>query len=429
MPRRTHAKRPVISAPIGPVRHLEGITFEGNDALRMVYRSNFSTANTNQSITTSSPIVSSDSLASRKSRRVSRSFPNTQPPSASPTVVESDISALSRIETNSSSKASVGKRPALLSLSTRSSSSRHLPKYTLVARPESAGNAADVPPLKGPNHDGDPSIPRSMSKWNTKTLAVLQELKKPFLRRSLAAVRGLSPDLPRPTQVVSKCRGSEPSVSGFRSSASTLATFVGISSRPNSPPNVSPGKKPSPRQCEAYWTGRFTALSDRFLNERLNNGAFSSSSSPTHNTRDQVQTRLPLPSRPSLASHDRLTYLAPSNTTSALPTAVHDPRPRPPDDQEILRQICEQLELECRTPAERNSFCEWKDTYYALKYVQTEPRAAEWTYDKGQKNGLLAGVGNRFKRGEVRRESSVRKLANSRSGAIGMTFGRGVAVY
>ncbi|EFY89223.1 hypothetical protein MAC_04810 [Metarhizium acridum CQMa 102] len=412
MHRRTHTKRPVISAPIGPVQHMGGSGFSATEALQGTAWVDYCEGN--RSYMTCNPGSSSDSLASRKSRRVSKSFPITEPPSASPTVVESDVSALTRIQTNNSSKASLGKRSAFLSLSRRSSS-KQLPRYTLTARPESAADTAENKlPLK--ENDADSSIPRSMRKWHmSMALTVLQELKKPFSRKGLAAIQSPNLDRPQPDE-------SELSASSSRSSESTLVHFPGNDTRPSSPANISPRKSESEAQDGMYWAGRYGGRRDRLFTKMLNDGSLHASSSPPQNTKGRWQTRLPLPARPSPASSDRLTYLAPSNTTSALPTVAYDSIPRPPDEHDVDQRISQYLESECTTKEAQESFRH----YYAL-YQRFEGGC--FPYDKGQKNGLLARVGNRFESDDKRREPRINELTNSRSGAVGITPGRGVSVY
>ncbi|EXV06015.1 hypothetical protein X797_000733 [Metarhizium robertsii] len=405
MHRRTHAKRPVISAPIGPVQHLDGSGFSGTEALQGGAWVDYCEGN--RSYMACNPSSSSDSLASRKSRRVSQSFPITEPPSASPTVVESDVSALTRIQTSNSSKASLGKKSAFLSLSRRSSS-KQFPKYTLEARPESADNAENTLPLKGLENDADSSIPRSMRKWHKSKALKMLQFKTPFSRKALAAIQSLNPDHPQPDE-------SELSASGSRSSESTLAQFPGSDTRPSPPANTAPKKPESEPQDGMYWAGRYRGYRDRLLTDMLNKGSFDASSSP-HNTNGRWQTG------PSLASPDRLTYLASSKTTSALPTVAYDPRPRLPDERDVDQRVSKHLESECTTKVAQESF---KD-YYAL-YACFEGGCAP--YGKGQKSGLFAGVVNRFESDGKRREPKIKELTNSRSGAVGITPGRGVSVY
>ncbi|OAA50694.1 hypothetical protein NOR_01144 [Metarhizium rileyi] len=421
MPKQPLTQRPSISAPFNPIRYtggpypcdqrlLRGETFERVSSLDDCILD---------------PSTSSESLASRTSRRVSESFPNTGPPSASPTVVQSEVSAFTRMHSWNSSKTSLGIRSGLLSLSSRSSA-KQLSKYTLVARPESPGNAENNPPA---GDDKSSRIPRSMSKLpKSKPMMVLQGLRKSFSRPTLAAVRNLSSS-GRPPSPQGVTNGRQPdesqlSVSTFQSSGTTLASFSGVDSPPGSSAVTTP-KSVSTAQSSAYWLGRFTAHRDKYLNEKLpNNSSCSSPSSPSSSGGDRGQT----PSSPghhSVASHRRLAYLASSSTMPALTTITSRFRDHYPedDDNAIKERVYRRLESYPTTAEAEDSLHSWQKEH--TRFLEQNRKSLE----KGSKNRLLAGVDNGLlKGGERRRQLAFKGLADSRSGAIGITPGRGVAV-
>lgn len=421
MRKRTPLERPIISAPIGPVKSSRGPDLARSDKFEIVAGIKDCTKN---------PSTPSDSIASRRSRRISASFLNTEAPSASPTVVESEVSAVTRIQTDTSFKGSLGRRAVLLSLSTRSLL-KQPSKYTLVARPQSAEDAENIPPLKVSKDDKKSSIPSSMSKLpKSRTMTVLHDLKKSFSRPSLAAVKNHNHDQTQPAPNVPSFRKldeSELSISTFQSSQTTLTSFSLIDHSSNSSP-VPSIKHVDTAQSSEYWSGRFMALHDRVSSESF---AKYSSSCTSPKTENGWQSRLALPRGHSVtATQNRLTYLAPSNTTSALTTITYNPRLSQYEDEDDskCKRIFSHLESLCTTTEAKASLHSWQQTY-ARRYSRPKllPEGG-CMYDKSR-NRFLVGVGHRFKSGERRRLSAFKELADSRPGAIGVTPGRGVAVY
>lgn len=422
MPKRTYLQRPIISEPIGPVKSSRGPYLTRSEKFEVVGGIKDCSSNA------SNP---SDIVAARKSRRISASFLNTEPPSSSPTVVESEVSAVTEIQGKHSSKESLGRKPGLLSFSTRSLS-KQPSKYTLVARLESEEDTKNIPPLGRQPDEKKSAIPRSMSKLpKSRTMMVLHELKKSFSRPSLAAVRSISSSYkqtPQHSPVLGKLDDSELSISTPPSSQMTLTSFSLLDRCPTPPP-VPSIRHVGTAQSSEYWSGRFMALQDRFSFENLTDDSLSSSSSRIE---DRWQTRLPVSGRQSLTTcQNRLTYLAPSNTTSALTTVTYNSKPRPPEDEDDLKckRIFSHLESLCTTSEAKQSLHSWQQAY-ARHYKR--PRLLPdggCMYDKGRKNRILSGMGNRFKSSERRGHPSFKELANSRSGAMGITPGRSVAVY
>lgn len=422
MPKRTYLQRPIISEPIGPVKSSRGPDLTRSEKFEVVGGIN------DCGSSASNP---SDSIASRKSRRISASFLNTEPPSSSPTVVGSEVSAVSRMQGKYSSKESLGRKAGLFSLSTRSLL-KQSSKYTLVARLESDEDTKNIPPFYRQQDEKKSAIPRSMSKLpKSRTMMVLHELKKSFSRPSLAAVRSINSSYKQSPQnhpVFGKFDNSEPSISTSPSSQTTLTSFSLLERCPTPPP-VPSIRHIGTAQSSEYWSGRFMALQDRFSSENLTKASLSSSSSKIE---DRWQTRLPVSGRQSLTtSQNRLTYLAPSNTTSALTTITYNPRLRPPEDGEDVKckRIFSHLESLCTTSEAKLSLHSWQQAYARRhKRPRLLPEGG-CMHEKGRKNGILAGVGNRFKSSERRGHSTFKELTNSRSGAMGITPGRGVTVY
>jgi hypothetical protein len=422
MPKASHIRRPIISAPVGPVKSSRGPDLVRGDSFEVV-------AGINECATNAS--TPSDSVASRRSRRISAGFLNTQPPSASPTVVGSDVSAVTRVETHNSSRGSLGKRATLLSMSSKSLL-RNTSQYTLVAHAEPPGGTEDVLHAGGPKDGITSSIPRSMSKLpKSRTMMVLHELKKSFSRQSVAKVRTIDLDHKQPSydpSAFEKRKGSNPSMSTLESSQATLVSLPRKSSYP-SPPLSQSIKHVGTAQSSEYWSGRFVALQDRFSSENFSKFSLSTSSSnvghPGHN-------RATLSGRQSLTTtRNRLTYLAPSNTTSALTTATCKPRPQPSDDEDDLKckRIFNHLESLCTTTEAKMSLRSWQQAYACChKRPKLLPEGG-LMYDRGQQSRLAADLGNRFTSDERRRRSAFQNLADSNSRVMGATPGRGVAVY
>ncbi|KAG5913302.1 hypothetical protein E4U42_001297 [Claviceps africana] len=412
MPRRA-SRRPLISAPLGPVKTSRGPDLMRSEGLELVD----SIKDCCESAS-STPAVS---IASRRSRRISASFLSTAAPSTSPIVAASDVNAVTRMQPAKVSKPSFSKRPALLALSTRSLL-KQPSRYTLVARSTPVeDDEENLEPGKTKQSRGrhqDQSIkPMSPQKMESKlprsrTMTVFHGLKKSFSRPSLAAVRtsGLETKMtPSKTSPPAKRAGSMSSPVALTASSSspsssssppgTTTTPTSGDATPTSAASIPPRhvRQIDAAQSSEYWSGRFMALQDRFLSEDLDDDSL-----PMHSSPLDDPCRGPQPAelhhQSLTSSRNRLTYLAPSNTTSALTTITYNPRRRPDDEDDVRRaRIFSHLDSLCSTDEARKSLRLWQQSY-ARRVGCPKLLPREENLDTADRKKMLLGsVGSRFK--------------------------------
>ncbi|KAG5983010.1 hypothetical protein E4U55_000962 [Claviceps digitariae] len=401
MPRRT-SQRPLISAPLGPVKTSRGPDLIRSEGLELV-----------DSIKDceSGPSTPTVSVASRRSRRISASFLSTGAPSTSPIAVASDVNAVTHSQATKVSKGSFSKRPALLSLSTRSLL-KQPSRYTLVARSTPVGDEENLEPWETKESRDKDRDMKLMSSQKTesklprsRTMTVFQGLKKSFSRPSLAAAWTSSLESKMTPRKVSPAKRADfiSSPLALTVSSSSSVTTPAPTSGNATPNSVASTSRRDTRQIDAaqsseYWSGRFMALQDRFLSENLDEDSLSLYSSRVDN-----QWREPkiaeLAHQSLTSSGNRLTYLAPSNTTSALTTITYNPRRRlDEEDDDRCARIFSHLDALCSTDEARKSLRLWQQSY-ARRVGCPKLLPAECpseTTDR-KKTLLLGSVGSRFK--------------------------------
>ncbi|QPG94288.1 hypothetical protein C2857_005609 [Epichloe festucae Fl1] len=427
MPKRP-LQRPLISAPLGPVKTSRGPYLVRSEGFELV-----------DSIEDceSAPATPTVSVASRRSRRISASFLSTAVPSTSPIVAESNINAVTHIQSTKGSKGTFSRRPALLSLSTRSLL-KQPSRYTLVARTSPVEDDENVTPL---GVRGDQGVkPYDSQKMGGKlprsrTMTVLHGLKKSFSRPSLAAVRNSGFEnkmTPRKTPSIAKESNSASSpLTSSSSSSETTPTPTSHAAPASNPATPQPDVRYiDTAQSSEYWSGRFMALQDRFLSENLDDDCLSLYSSRVD--KQWREPKLAALGRQSLTttSRNRLTYLAPSNTTSALTTITYNPRRRL-DEQDDARccRIFSHLDSLCSTTEAKKSLRSWQQAYARRlgcpKLLSMEGKM----HNTDRKNMLLGSVGSRLKSIE-RQGIKVKEMPSPVRGAfaIKLASSRGVAV-
>ncbi|KAG6161734.1 hypothetical protein E4U51_006889 [Claviceps purpurea] len=422
MPKRP-SQRPLmnISAPQGPVKTSRGPDLIRSESLELV-------DSIKDCESGASTPATSISVASRRSRRISASFlsTSTAAPSTSPIVAASDIKAVTYIQATKAFKPSFGRRPALLSLSTRSLL-KQPSRYILVAQSSPLGveNEENVAPWGAkqyPVRDMDMKPTSSLKQESklprSRTMTVLQGLKKSFSRPSLAPARTFSLEnkmTPSKTSPIAQRADYTSSPLALTLSSSPLSSASTASTArtptPHDATSRSAASRPQPdisqidtAQSAEYWCGRFMALQDRFLSDNLDDSSLSQYSSRADS--QWRQTKLVALGHQSLlpSSRNHLTYLAPSNTTSALTTITYNPRRRLENEDDIRRdRIFSHLESLCVTDEAIRSLRLWQQSYEhrvgSSKVPVAQKQFGSMAMDR--KKMLLGSVGSRFKSIEV----------------------------
>ncbi|KAG6049005.1 hypothetical protein E4U39_006668 [Claviceps sp. Clav50 group G5] len=418
MPKRP-SQRPLmnISAPQGPVKTSRGPDLIRSEGLELV-------DSIKDCESGASTPATSISVASRRSRRISASFlsTSTAAPSTSPIVAASDIKAVTYIQATKASKSSFGRRPALLSLSSTRSLLKQPSRYTLVAQSSPLGveNEENVAPWGAkqyPVRDMDMKPTRSSKQESklprSRTMTVLQGLKKSFSRPSLAPARTFSLEnkmTPSKNSPIAQRADYTSSPLALTLSSSPLSSAsTARTPTPHDATSRSAASRPQPdisqvdaAQSAEYWCGRFMALQDRFLSENLDDSSLSQYSSRVDS--QWRHTKLVALGHQSLlpSSRNHLTYLAPSNTTSALTTITYNPRRRLENEDDIRRdRIFSHLESLCVTDEAMRSLRLWQQSYEHRVGSSKVPVAQKHFGGMDRKKMLLGSVGSRFKSIEV----------------------------
>ncbi|KAM0191022.1 hypothetical protein ACHAPQ_002529 [Fusarium lateritium] len=356
---RSKRKRPVISAPMGPIKNSRGPDFTRSETFIIV--------------PTIKDCASDESLsdkenteAKKTTRRISASFSTHGSLASPPTVAISGIIATTSYQ-------SLNKAAPIKALPTTSSfqsvSNATIAKgYSFSVYPslESIIQDENVPP---PDHkESAPQVSASqpMNKSRlpkSRTLSVLSDLKTSISRPSLNTKQSSSrtlADQSRKTSASSTSSLFASSTSRLRLPRSSLTSISRSSSSSTTATEVQPDPNQiTTSQPSAYWSGRFVSLHDRFLSEDFSNektvttdSLFGYSFEPHAMTTDRV------------AVNSRPTHLSHSTTTSAL-TSLTITKPRSPPSTKDARcmRIFEHLEGLCATNEARRSLLAWQQTY------------------------------------------------------------------
>ncbi|KAM0351886.1 hypothetical protein ACHAPU_002400 [Fusarium lateritium] len=356
---RGKRKRPVISAPIGPIKNSRGPDFTRSETLIIV-------PTIKDCILDESMSDKENNEAQKATRRISASFSTHGSLASPPTVAKSGIIATTSHQ--SLSKAALVKELPTTSSYQNFSQARLVKRtsYNVYPSLESVIQDENVPP---PDHQ-EPVNPASASQPikksrlpKSRTLSVLSEIKTSITRPSSSSKKST----PRPLADQSRKTSASSTSSLFASSTSRLrlhrSSLTSISRSSSSSTTVAE-VQPDPNQIttsqpSAYWSGRFVSLHDRFLAEEFSNEEAVTSSSPFGN-----------PFEPHAMTTDRVavnfrpTHLSHSTTTSAL-TSLSITKPRSPPSSKDARcmRIFKHLESLCATSDARRSLLAWQQTY------------------------------------------------------------------
>lgn len=341
-------RRPLISAPIGPVKNSRGADLIRSERLIIVD----AIKDCETDISSSIPECRRH-LPIQATRHASAGFRRDEQVESSLIVASSAISATPTIKTCSTPKPPKKSRRSLLSTSS-------IPKPSFKTGPAATLiQDENIPPA--PDGFFNPAAPnlRLASKLpKSRTMSALHDLKTSISRPSLA-VRSIN---------TSAFAGS--SSKSSPSSARTNATLSNPSklnlvqpsttALANSAQSYSPGS-PSMRvsiaQSSAYWSGRFMALHDRFSSENLAADAFESRQSLANS----FSTR---PKTPYSTLHQRASHLPNSTTTSALRSFMASSSVSPENEEDArCRRVFDHLDRLCTTAEARRSLHIWQQAY------------------------------------------------------------------
>lgn len=337
---RLRTPRPVISAPIGPIKNSRGPNFSRSESLIIVDAISDcmspSKVDKPRTISASSPI---EPLPSR-------------PTVAKPTVTASktfqaplrkkSVSQLHSVSLSASSKLP----PPFLKTS---STTALLSRVDSVEQHENTLPETDIPKSKAAPQS---KLPKS------RTMSVLHGLKSSISKPSLNARRYTThgPYDSTPSSFLSTV--IPPSSSRARlqgTSQTSLTNFL----RPRSP-------EPHPwhirdAQPSAYWSGRFMSLYDKFSAEVFIPIPMSSRPSTPQNDPDGSASSPTLPrSKPLHHTQLRLSTTTPAFTRAACtPMTV----PGVTEENETIRRVFRHLGALCATDEARASLADWQQAY------------------------------------------------------------------
>ncbi|KAH7311593.1 hypothetical protein B0I35DRAFT_462948 [Stachybotrys elegans] len=337
-------KRPVISSPLGPVKNSRGPDLVRADTLSMV------------------PTINDCASDARKSRRVSASFAarsgggRIASAAAPPTVASSDVVVVALpLETASLNRRRARKTPDLLA-GEASSFGFSARGRMISTQDENAPPIAKMPPVAASK------LPKS------RTMSVLQELKtsisrpppvppKDYILNTMqpgvsSSDTSSTSTLPPTIRVVSATTCSKPRASRTSLSSPRRVSQTGI------PERASTSSSPpiSTAQPSAFWAGRFVALRDKYMSEKLDPDVLAVHVTARHRV-TQARHHKEARYRPTHLSSSITTSALTSLTSNVTTTALDD------DDEMRVRRIFARLHSECGSLEARRSLHEWQQTY------------------------------------------------------------------
>ncbi|KAK5995294.1 hypothetical protein PT974_03695 [Cladobotryum mycophilum] len=352
---RGKTPRPVISAPIGPVKNSRGADLIRSDKLIIV-------ETLKECENDVSTLEHDLSVSIQTSRRVSASFSSSGPLSSSPTVASSDITATPTIQHPSGQYPSKKARKSFLTTSSIPKPFKSSSSKLMLSKPNPIQDE-NVPPSLDDLDVPAPQQSRITSKLpKSRTMNALQELKSSMSRPSLGSRYTNTANLGGYSRKASSSSTTTPLLSStssrLRLPRSSLASLA-RSSRSCTPEPLP--AQISSAQSSAYWSGRFVALNDRFSSENLTlNAASSSMSNDTQSLRQLQSTN----ETPYSNLYQRTAHLPHSSTTSALKTMPSAPVvPAVTEDDIRCRRIFAHLNSLCTTPEAKRSLCSWQQAY------------------------------------------------------------------
>lgn len=341
-------KRPLISAPIGPVKNSRGADLIRSERLIIVD----AIKDCETDISGSIPECRRP-LPIQAPRHVSAGLHRDGQLESSSIAASSGISATPTIKAGSIPKPPKKPRRSLLSTSS-------IPKPSLRTGPAATlVQDENIPPAPdGFFHPDAPNLRLASKLPKSRTMSALHDLKTSISRPSLA-VRSIN------TSAFAGSSKSSPSSAGTDAKLSNPSKLnlvqPSTTSLANSAQSYSPGS-PSIRvsiaQSSAYWSGRFMALHDRFSSENLAADAFESRQSSLANS---FSTR---PKTPYSTLHQRTSHLPNSTTTSALRSFMASSSVSAENEEDArCRRVFDHLDRLCTTAEARRSLHIWQQAY------------------------------------------------------------------
>ncbi|KAL7787862.1 hypothetical protein V8C37DRAFT_254626 [Trichoderma ceciliae] len=348
-------RRPLISAPIGPVKNSRGADLIRSERLIIVDAIKDCETDSSGSVA-----EFHSHLSMQTSRRVSAGFHSDGQLASSPTVASSDITATPTIETCSNPKPPKKLRRSLLSTSSIPKPSfKTVSTATLAPRPIITQQDENIPPASADFFNLDPPTPRLVSKLpKSRTMSALQDLKTSISRPSLA-VRSINTSaFSGPSSKPSPSSTGPYATSPNHSKLNLLqSSTISLTKSAQSYTPESPSMRVSTAQSSAYWSGRFMALHDRFSSENLSMDA--------RESRQSMADSFPVqPKTPYSSLYQRASHLPNSTTTSALRTLMTSSNASSINEEDArCRRVFDHLDSLCTTAEARRSLHVWQQAY------------------------------------------------------------------
>ncbi|UKZ49880.1 hypothetical protein TrVGV298_004133 [Trichoderma virens] len=349
-------RRPLISAPIGPVKNSRGADLIRSE--RLIIVDAIKDCETDSS---GSTLESHSRLPMQSLRCISEGFRSGGQLQSSPTVESFDIAAKPTIKAGADPKSSKKLRRSLLS----STSSIPKPYFktastaTPISVPIVTQQDENIPPAPDGFPRLDSPTPRLVNKLpKSRTMSALQDLKTSISRPSLAtrsintsAFNGTSAKMSPSSTGTTATSPQLSKLNLMQPSTTSLARSV------QSCTSETPSMRISNAQSSAYWSGRFVALHDRFSSENLAADARESRRSLADSFSAQTKT-------PYTSLYQRTSHLPTSTTTSALKTLMTSSNtPSVTEEEARCRRIFDHLDSLCTTTEARRSLHAWQQTY------------------------------------------------------------------
>ncbi|RFU73161.1 hypothetical protein TARUN_9091 [Trichoderma arundinaceum] len=348
-------KRPLISAPIGPVKNSRGADLIRSERLIIVDAIKDCETDSSGSI----PECHSH-LPMQTSKRATASFCGEGQLASSPTIVSSDITATPTVDASSNPKPSKKLRRSLLSASSIPKPSfKTISTAALAPRPILIQQDENIPPASDNFFHPDPPTPRLVSKLpKSQTMSTLQDLKTSISRPSLA-VRSINTSTfsgtsnkTSPSSTATTIAPSNPSKLDLLQPSTVSLAKPARRCTPDSP-----STRVGSAQSSAYWSGRFVALHDRFSSENLASDARESRQSLADSFSAQQKT-------PYSSLYQRASHIPNSATTSALRSFMTSSNtPSINEEDARCRRVFDYLDSLCITDEARRSLHVWQQAY------------------------------------------------------------------
>ena len=339
---RLKTPRPIISAPIGPIKNSRGPDFSRSERFVIVDEIKDCVSPTKKT----------------KARAISARFP-IEPLPSRPTVARSTVTASNTIQAPS-----------------RRNSDKNLRNVSLNALPKApptclktSATIALLPQIDSPEQDENTPPETNIPKPK---IAPQSKLPK---SRTMSALRELTNSIsrPSPNARVNVTHESDTSSSLLFSSpfASIPPSSPSLRLREASQTSLRESRSCTPEanpllvreaQPSAYWCGRFKSLYDKFSAEALTPVPMGSS---PHKTQKNTCEPILSPGQTMSKPRPHLTRLPLSTTTPALTQAACTPTtiPRLSEEDERIRRVFRHLETLCETDEARSSLHDWQQAY------------------------------------------------------------------